>query len=641
MRKLVLAFVILFSLGTVILCSCKKTKTTDEPPINTQSGYQMFEQGDIENLTELPNYVNIMFQVTDMEGNGVANLTKEDFGVLEDEKTVSPSESFMQIRKQQLVPYHMKTVLVLDNSNSIGDNLGQIINAAKALVYQKLPNQEIAVFTFSEDPVLVIDFTTNTSELVSALESITKGAATTDLYGAIIAGVNHWEDYYHIDEIQQGFMVLFTDGSDTQDEFTFNEAMSARGDKQVYAVGLGSEIEPDVMKQVGNADFVSIDDVTELEQKFIDIQNEMAGYANSFYWLNYMSPKRGDKDHTLKLFIKDNAYTGSNSFIEGNFNSKDFYSEMEGVYVNSTPENISGINEIEISENDTIQLNATTYLGENSPSYIWEAIDESVVKIELDAFDNSIVNVIALADSGSVTTIEVTDVENSQMGANNRKIISVKITKNAVPIDGLVSYFSFENGNVNDVWGSYTALNYGAEIVNGYNNAQNSALKFDGISNLVETNDEILKTGDKTISFWMNAAQSDKNQVLLTNSYGPAPQDKGFIIEIMENNALSFKLGNGNAEAYFMTINSSYTVSLNQWIHVVMVYDGSNLKAYADGILIGNTNMTIGDESMPQNACRFADDYNPLNSFFNGSMDNIRFYNRALNMDEINLLLNE
>ncbi len=642
MRKLVLAFVVLISIGGIMFSSCKKTQNTDNPPVETKTGYQIFEHGDVENLTQLPNYVNIMFQVTDMDGVGVAGLGKEVFAVKEDDKTVSPSESFMQIRQQEVVPYRMKTVLMLDNSGSIGANLSQIIDAAKAMVYDKLPKQEIAIFTFSEDPLPVIDFTTDKGELIDALESIKGGDQTTDLHGAIIAGVNHWEDYYRTDEIQQGFMVLFTDGSDTQDQYTFEEAMAARGDKQVYAVGLGDEIEPDYLRQIGNAGFISIDDVSELEEKFKEIQNSMAGFANSFYWLNYMSPKRGDKDHTLKLYIKDNPNEGANSFIEGKFNSKEFYSEDGGVYVNSTSENITGITEIEISENDTIQLIATTYLGANTPDYSWVSDDPGVIKVVVDDYDKSIVNIIALADSGSVTTVTVTDEANLHLGQGvNVRDVIVKITKNAVPVDGLVSYFSFEDGNVNDVWGSYTALNYGADVVNGYNNTSNSALEFNGFSDYVETNDEIVKLGPKSLSFWMKTIGDDRNQVLVTNAYGVAPQDKGLLVEILQNNTLSFKLGNGSAEDYFMSMNTSYIVPDNEWVHVVMVYDGSNLKAYADAAPIGNVNMTTGDEAMPENPCRFGDDFSPLNNYYKGALDNIRFYNRALNMDEINLLFSE
>ena len=120
-----------------------------------------------------------------------------------------------------------------------------------------------------------------------------------------------------------GTLVVFTDGSDTQGRHTLQEALNAlRPRNRVYTVGLGSEIEPDVLRQLGTAGFVSIDDAGELEQKFREIQEDIVATANSFYWLSYSSPKRGYSQHQLLVTIKD-----SPSRLEQSFSSRDFSSE--------------------------------------------------------------------------------------------------------------------------------------------------------------------------------------------------------------------------------------------------------------------------------------------------------------------------
>jgi hypothetical protein len=88
-------------------------------------------------------------------------------------------------------------------------------------------------------------------------------------------------------------------------------------------VGLGSEIEPDVLRQLGSAGFFSIDDAGQLREKFQEIQADIVATANSFYWLSYNSPKRGYSQRQLLVTIK-NSTTGR---LEQSFSSRDFRSE--------------------------------------------------------------------------------------------------------------------------------------------------------------------------------------------------------------------------------------------------------------------------------------------------------------------------
>lgn len=228
----------LLVVSLVFLASCARD---NNDPIN-EPGYKIVQYGDISENTQKPCFVNIMFQVTDMQNHGVSTLTTNDFEVLENGQPVSPTESAMQIRKQDVIPYSLKTVLLIDNSTSIEGDLTAIKNAARSLVLSKLPNQEFAIFVFSENPELLINFTTDTEALIDAIESIEPGFASTNLYGSVIEAVGMWEDFYEIDQIQQGFLITFTDGSDTQASSTLSEALLARGQKRVFMVGLGEEI---------------------------------------------------------------------------------------------------------------------------------------------------------------------------------------------------------------------------------------------------------------------------------------------------------------------------------------------------------------------------------------------------------------
>ncbi|MFH0735902.1 MAG: VWA domain-containing protein [bacterium] len=376
---------------------------------DVSSGYMLIKK---QIQTELPCYIKIMFQVLDLAGGGVDNLYTGDFQLYENDLPISQSESSMIIRKREETPYKLKTVLMLDNSRSLQNNLGDIKAAALSLVSSKIDQQEFAIYKFSESAELVQDFTNDLGKLISAINSIELGYLTTNLYGAVVIGAGRWQDYFTTTEIVQGAMIVFTDGSDTQGSHTLSEALSAIAGKRVYTVGLGTEIDPVVLQKIGNAGFYSTSNVYELSTKFLEIQLSLQKYANSFYLLEYMSPKRGNFVHSLRLTIKDNPYTGSNYYIYGSFNSTGFYSVLPGLYVNASSTFPSGVDTVKIIKNESSVCKAVTYLNTNIPNYTWTAANTSIIDLVVDSTDNSICTITAKGTAGSKTTVTVDDLAN-------------------------------------------------------------------------------------------------------------------------------------------------------------------------------------------------------------------------------------
>jgi hypothetical protein len=200
-----------------------------------------------------PSYINLLFQISAPDRkSGVTWLKEKDFRITENSSSISPSESNLRIGKAGEIPYEIKTVLMIDNSISIGADFPNIKEAALEVVNTMAEFQKIAIYSFSENPELVQDFTGDRDSLNTAIQSIQLGAPTTNLYGSANTGLERWEDSYSIDGIEQGFLVLFTDGSDTQGSSTLSSTIQKRGNKRVYTIGLGDEIEPEVLEQIGN-----------------------------------------------------------------------------------------------------------------------------------------------------------------------------------------------------------------------------------------------------------------------------------------------------------------------------------------------------------------------------------------------------
>jgi len=373
----------------------------------------------VEASVQLPSYVTVAFRLTDQAGRGLnvprEIVTGEDFfEVFEDDQPLSPSESFLQVAKIDEASAEIKTVLMLDNSFSVAPNLAQIRTAAKGVVAKTIPGQTFAVYSFSGSPVLLQDFTNDVSLLDSAIDSIGIGQPTTNLYGSAIEGLSRWTDSYTSGNVTRGFMVLFTDGSDQSGLNTLSEVLAARSDKQIYTIGLGNEIDQSSLNQIGNAGNYEIASVSELDTVFDLIQTEIKNDTNSFYWLNYVSPKRGDNSHRLVVSVKNNPWRGLDSVLRVDFNSNGFSDVSPQVIVNRgvfTPEGLSSIN---FTTMEGRPLTAATMLGFVDSNYQWRLGDPSLANIVSVSNGEIILEPLT---TGS-TTLTVTDLANDAIVPN-------------------------------------------------------------------------------------------------------------------------------------------------------------------------------------------------------------------------------
>ena len=363
--------------------------------------------------TDFPCIINLMFQVLDMDNKGIPGLTSYNFLIKEDEKTVSPTESGAYIMNRTAAKYVLKTVIMIDNSASIDTALQDLKNAAYQYIEQLTDYQQVAVFQFSDMPIMLQYFTNDIGLLNQAIDKIEKGYPSTNLYGSVIEGLKLWNDVYQIDEIQQGIMIVLTDGRDTQSSSTLDRLIEKRGEKMIYTIGVGNEINPSVLQKIGNAGYYHVDDYTDLSDKFIEIQQDVVDYANSFYWLVYFSPKRGNLTHELELHYVDNPYTKKESYVVGEFNSAGFYSVNPGIFIQSTMADPDGIDELMIEAGAIQLLEVSSFYVNNKPQYDWSAEDETVLSVNINFLDSSIVQVTATGSPGDTTLLTVEDTQNS------------------------------------------------------------------------------------------------------------------------------------------------------------------------------------------------------------------------------------
>jgi hypothetical protein len=92
-----------------------------------------------------------------------------------------------------------------------------------------------------------------------------------------------------------------------------------------------------------------------------------------------------------------------------------------------------------------------------------------------------------------------------------------------------------------------------------------------------------------TMSFWVYPTASTGILVYELDSQTPNYAWNASNIELV-NGYVKYRVWNGSAAGPLVT--SSTTVNLNQWYHVAMVYDGTSIKGYLNGVLQGSQLLT-------------------------------------------------
>jgi hypothetical protein len=84
------------------------------------------------------------------------------------------------------------------------------------------------------------------------------------------------------------------------------------------------------------------------------------------------------------------------------------------------------------------------------------------------------------------------------------------------------------------------------------------------------------------------------------------------------------------------TVDSSTSVADGKWHYIAATYDGTTMRIYVDGVQTGSGTSFSGNLPTQAGNVRIGADYDttPAN-FFNGSIDDVRIYNRALSATEI------
>jgi hypothetical protein len=241
-------------------------------------------------------------------------------------------------------------------------------------------------------------------------------------------------------------------------------------------------------------------------------------------------------------------------------------------------------------------------------------------------------NDLAVAGAASVAVV------NPAPGGGISNALTFRIDPSTITT-GLVAAYGFDEGSgttVGDSSGNgHTGAISGATwTVSG---KYSGALSFNGTSSYVSVSNPNLPTGDFTWSAWISPNRTDGFRTIM-ESAGLDAHPGGLEVDIDTGRIVIYSNG-GNP------LTSAAIIPTGVWSHVALTRSGSAIKLYISGNQDPNTGTDGAAHDFGGCALTIGMDYDSdctgnLNGYFEGIIDEIRIYSRALSQAEIQSYMN-
>ncbi|MFB6115601.1 MAG: LamG domain-containing protein, partial [Candidatus Nanohalobium sp.] len=162
-----------------------------------------------------------------------------------------------------------------------------------------------------------------------------------------------------------------------------------------------------------------------------------------------------------------------------------------------------------------------------------------------------------------------------------------------------------------------------------------SSLEFDGSDSKVDVGDKDIYSAMNEFTFaaWIYPKEGNQDGQILYKGGGGNSGEWEFRFDTPGSDFLVEVIENGTSHT---TLNANEPPA-KEWTHVVGTYNGSMLQLYYNGSLVAEelASHTVVDTDKP-----VLIGSRPGGVVFNGSLDDVRIYNKALNKEEIRSLYN-
>lgn len=199
------------------------------------------------------------------------------------------------------------------------------------------------------------------------------------------------------------------------------------------------------------------------------------------------------------------------------------------------------------------------------------------------------------------------------------------------------AYWKLED--VNATVGGFTLTNN--NTVTFTTGKVNLAGNFNGSNQSLTNSTYTLVDGALSVSSWIKAdtLPSLGNYMSIVAKYQTAATTGGIDLRLINDGTQKVELlvakTTGGTASYSVTLNTSV------WYHLVGVYSGTTVKLYLNGSEVASTSYSGGISTTTRNLCIGCIDFTSGNTrFFDGQIDEVGIWDRALTTDEISALYN-
>jgi gliding motility-associated-like protein len=214
---------------------------------------------------------------------------------------------------------------------------------------------------------------------------------------------------------------------------------------------------------------------------------------------------------------------------------------------------------------------------------------------------------------------------------------------------GLVGYYPF-SGNTDDASGNKNnGMNMnGVQLTSDRFGTANSAYYFDGIDDYIEIPDNgTFASSSFTVAFWFRSEKRGSQVMLGKREYTPSNSHTYGIT--LENVGQQLEVGSfvvGNNKPCDEPYNSATSdkmfadkiICSNRWYFVVASFTNGSHKIYLDGVLLNEHSTAFQGLSNCTDPVRLGVWWQGDPNWFQGKMDDLRIYNRAINQQEVTAL---
>ena len=195
------------------------------------------------------------------------------------------------------------------------------------------------------------------------------------------------------------------------------------------------------------------------------------------------------------------------------------------------------------------------------------------------------------------------------------------------------------DGNANDLSGNYsgtpTAVSYGVGEFD-------LAGVFNGSSSYISASIPFLNARvTSAVSLWIKYTDTGAYKSVFNDYSNTANFNHNIIVNQPSTGNLRFFSAYGGSGGYVTFETNGLTLNDGNWHHIVGTVDVSTrvYKGYVDGVEVGS--MTVSSNAWTGTTQNLQIGRQEAGAYFNGSIDQVRIFNKALNSTEVTTLYNE